>query len=73
MPVAARCVMPAIACCFACRCIPAASCLPLLAALQELWLSVGEQLPEEDEEMAAELRKIGASCSTAQVAAYPSA
>ena len=29
------------------------------AALQELWLSVGEQLPEEDEEMAAELRKIG--------------
>lgn len=26
---------------------------------QELWLSVGEQLPEEDEEMAAELRKIG--------------
>lgn len=31
----------------------------LLIASQELWLSVGDTLPEEDEEMAAELQKIG--------------
>ncbi len=35
------------------------SCGPCIPPVQELWLSVGEQLPEEDEEMAAELRKIG--------------
>ena len=29
--------------------------------LQELWLSVGAGLPEEEDEMAAELRKIGAA------------
>ncbi|PRW45019.1 transcription initiation factor IIE subunit beta [Chlorella sorokiniana] len=35
--------------------------------LQELWLSVGEQLPEEVEEMAAELRKIGVKPAPRQV------
>ena len=29
--------------------------------LQELWMTVGEQLPEEEEEVAAELAKIGGS------------
>lgn len=37
------------------------------ADLQELWLSLGDQLPEEDEEMAAELHKIGLKPAPRQV------
>ena len=36
--------------------------------LQELWLSVGAGLPEEDDELAAELRKIGEAAAAEQPA-----